>query len=226
MTQNANTNARAIRPLRRDAERNRLRILAAARTVLARRGLEASLDEVAREAGLGIGTVYRRFPGRQALFDALIAEVLGTIDGIIAEARARPRAWEGLAYFLVEMLRSQAADKSLRDVMLAGAVHGRPRDGGLREKIRATLCDLVQGAQQAGDVRPDLAPTDIAVLQVAVLGIIEFVGPVAPDVWRRYLALILESLRGRPSRAALHPPALTEADLETCVAAWRYGATR
>src|ERR1700761_6992724 len=105
--QGYSTAAAKRRPLRRDAERNRLLILGAARTVFAQRGLEASLDEVAREAGLGVGTVYRRFPNREALIDALFADGINTIARVVEESLATPRAWDGLRHFMASMLELQ-----------------------------------------------------------------------------------------------------------------------
>jgi len=103
----------SARPLRRDAERNRQLILSAARTLFAQRGLDASLDDVAHEAGLGVGTVYRRFPNREALIDALFDDGLEAITEIVQTAQAAPRAWDGLRHFMASMLELQAADRAM-----------------------------------------------------------------------------------------------------------------
>ena len=217
--------AEKARPLRRDAERNRLAILSAARTVFAQRGLEASLDEIAKEAGLGVGTVYRRFPNRDALIDALFTDMLCGVDQIIDEASVMPRGWDGLTHFMESMLQIQATDKALRDVVLARKIHENPDEDVFRERIQEALYDIVERAQQDGDLRTDVAATDIGVLAIAAVGIVEFTGSVAPDVWRRFLAIILDGLRARPAGATspLEQPALDDDQIDTCMTGWKYG---
>jgi AcrR family transcriptional regulator len=215
------------RPLRRDAERNRLLILSAARTVFAQRGLEASLDEVAREAGLGVGTVYRRFPNRDALIDALFADGINTITRVVEESLAMPRAWDGLRHFMASMLQLQCGDKGLRDVMLSHRGPD-PAEDLLRDRIKPPLYDLVRRAQREGDLRADLSATDIGVLEVAALGAAELTAGARPDVWSRYLTIIMDGMRARPDDAAcgntpLEAPPLDDDQLDECMAGWKYG---
>lgn len=218
------------RPLRRDAERNRRLILEAAKAVFARRGLDASLDEVAKEAGLGVGTVYRRFPNRDALIDALYDDLVARVRRITEESATRPRAWDGLVHFVTAMLESQARDKSLRDVMIArhqdlDACAHQPEQA-IPEMVRPLLHDLVTRAHHDGDLRPDVTPTDIAVLLVAAVGIVEFTAPVAPDSWRRQLSVILDGLRTRPDGRAtvLAAAPLDDEQIEVCMEGWKYGS--
>jgi len=171
------------RPLRRDAERNRLHILRAARVVFAQRGLEATLDEVAREAGLGVGTVYRRFPNREALIEALFDDGMDEIVRVVEEAEAEPRAWDGLRHFMTSVLKMQAADRGLRDVMFSQR-SPNPEHDVLRDQLKPPLERLVRRAQQEGDLRADLTATDVGVLEVAVLGAAEFAAPGAPGAGR------------------------------------------
>src|ERR1700694_3164569 len=98
------------RPLRRDAARNRLRILQAAREVFADRGLDASLDQIAAHAGVGVGTVYRRFPDKDALIDALFEERIGEIAAAAQRALSAPDPWEGLIGFLQQGKALRARD--------------------------------------------------------------------------------------------------------------------
>ncbi|HEU5333556.1 MAG TPA: TetR/AcrR family transcriptional regulator [Actinocrinis sp.] len=217
------------RPLRRDAERNRRLILGAAKTVFAQRGLDVSLDEVAKEAGLGVGTVYRRFPHRDALIDALFDDMVASIKLIADQALTAPRAWDGLAYFMTAMLETQAGDKGLRDAMIAQQNHldkrGERKGRALRETVRPMLYTLVARAQQEGDLRADVVPTDIAVLLVTAVCMLEFTAPVAPDTWRRHLSVILDGLRARPAggNAPLTEPPLGDEQVEACMAGWKYG---
>ena len=212
------------RPLRRDAERNRLLILSAARTVFAQRGLDASLDEIAKEAGLGVGTVYRRFPNREALIEALLTDMLGGIERILEEAQAMPRAWDGLTHFMASLLESQASDKALRDVLLARKIHERLHEEVFRDRIEQALQDLVSRAQQQGDLRPDVAATDIGVLEIAAVGIVELTASASPEIWRRYLSIILDGLRARPAgNTPLEQPSLDEREMDACMTGWKYG---
>jgi AcrR family transcriptional regulator len=214
------------RPLRRDAERNRLLILSSARTVFAQRGLEASLDEVAREAGLGVGTVYRRFPNRDALIDALFADGIDAVTRVVDESLAMPRGWDGVRHFMTEMMQIQSRDKGLRDVMLSSR-GPNPMDDVLRHRITQALYDLVRRAQQDGDLRGDLNPTDVAILGFAALGAAEFTASVQPEVSTRYLSLILDGMRARPDgdrgNTPLAQPALDDDQLEECMVGWKYG---
>ncbi|GAA1964619.1 TetR/AcrR family transcriptional regulator [Catenulispora subtropica] len=217
------------RPLRRDAERNRRLILGAAKSVFARRGLEASLDEVAKEAGLGVGTVYRRFPNRDALIDALFDDMVASIKLIAEHASAEPRAWDGLVYFMTAMLETQGHDKGLRDVMIAREQDlitcGPEKGSTVREMVQPMLYDLVHRAQREGDLRPDVAPTDIGVLLIASVGVVEFTAPLSSTAWRRHLAVVLDGLRSRPDGASapLVEPALDDDEMDACMAGWKYG---
>jgi AcrR family transcriptional regulator len=218
------------RPLRRDAERNRQLILRAARAVFAQRGLEATLDEVAREAGLGVGTVYRRFPNREALIDALFEDGIQELVHIVEEAEAEPRAWDGLRHFMTSLLEMQAADRGLRDVMLSRR-SASPEDDVLRAHLKPPLESLVRRAQREGDLREDLTATDVGVLEVAVLGAAEFTAPAAPGAWRRFLAIVLDGMRAggdkqgtRTEHAPLPAPPLDDDQIDACMVGWKYGS--
>jgi AcrR family transcriptional regulator len=217
--------AEKARPLRRDAERNRLLILSAARTVFAQRGLEASLDEIAKEAGLGVGTVYRRFPNREALVDALLTDMIAGIERILDEAMAMPRAWDGLTHFMRSLLESQAEDKALRDVLLARKLHEQMEEDLFHERIQGAINGLVARAQHEGDLRPDATATDIGVLEIAAVGIVELTASVGPEIWRRYLSIILDGLRARPTGTTpLDQPPLDEDQMNLCMTGWKYGS--
>jgi AcrR family transcriptional regulator len=232
----------AGRPLRKDAERNRRLILGAAKTVFAQRGLDASLDDVAKEAGLGVGTVYRRFPNRDALIDAMYDDMVRSIIRIVDECVALPRAWDGIVHFMTQMLESQGRDKGLRDVMLSRQEHlfaecGRPggaHEDVIRERLEPALYDLVARAQQDGDLREDVTATDFGVLLVAAVCTVEFTAPAAPDAWRRHLAITLDGLRARPGAGApsstptvpntqFTEPPLDAEQIDVCMIGWKYG---
>lgn len=219
-------------PLRRDAERNRRAILGAAKTVFAQRGLGASMEDVAQEAGLGVGTVYRRFPNRDALIDALFDDLAAEIEGILDESDSLPRAWDGLVHFLTAMLESQGRDKALRDTLLARQAHaddcGHPKEDAVRDRVKETLEDLVSRAQAAGDLRRDVVPTDIGVLLISGVGVVDFTAPADPDVWRRYVTVLLDGLRARPAHGntVLAVAPLDEEQIEGCMTGWKYGTRK
>src|SRR6516225_10472446 len=107
----------AVRPLRRDAERNRQRILKAAAEVFNERGLDVSLDEIARHAGVGVGTVYRRFRTKEELIEALFLDRLDSVAAIADEADANPDAWCGLVSFMERMAEIMEGDLGLRQML-------------------------------------------------------------------------------------------------------------
>ncbi|GEL21654.1 TetR family transcriptional regulator [Pseudonocardia sulfidoxydans NBRC 16205] len=202
------------KPLRADAERNRQRVLAAAREVFARRGLEAGLDEIARHAGVGTGTVYRRFPDKISLVTALFEERLDQVVATVEQAVAHPDPWEGLCSALESLIAMQIEDRGLKDVIF-GAVGDHES---FRER-RAELLPLVQQgvcrAVEAGVLRPDFALTDFAPLQVMLTQVAAFTEAADPQVWRRYLRIVLDGLcTRRDAPSPLGHPALDLLQLE------------
>jgi AcrR family transcriptional regulator len=212
------------RPLRKDAERNRRRILKAAADVFTERGLEATLDDVAHHAGVGVGTVYRRFPDKAALADALFEERIDMMAGLATEAYAAADPWDGLVGFLTSAAEMLSTDKGLRQILMF-APHGHHRVGYARDRMRPAVGKLLERAQAAGQVRPDLGPTDIPVIEFMIGATAEYAREVRPDLWRRYLALILDALR--PARTAHTPlpvPELSVDELTTAMRGNRLGA--
>jgi AcrR family transcriptional regulator len=181
-------------PLRRDAERNRQRILAAAAEVFTERGLAATLDDVARHAGVGVGTVYRRFPDKASLADALFCERVDALAQMAERAEAQPDAWAALVWFLEHSAQMLASDRGLRQ-MLMFAAQGHDHVTYARDRMRPVVGRLVQRAQADGEVRADLAPTDIPILEFMLGAVAEYARQVRPTIWRRYLALMLDALR-------------------------------
>ncbi len=210
---------RGERPLRRDAERNRQRILRAAAEVFTQRGLDATLDDVARQAGVGVGTVYRRFPDKESLVEELFR---GRIDAMVAvaeDACAAPDPWQALVSYLEYAASSLASDLGLRQLMMF-ATYGRDRVAYAREQMRPVVTKLVERAQEAGTLRPDLSATDVPMIAFMLASAAEYAGQVQPDIWRRYLALIIDALR--PSRngvSELPVPALTPQEMEQSIRA-------
>jgi AcrR family transcriptional regulator len=193
------------RPLRRDAERNRLRILKAAREVFADRGLDASLDQIAAHAGVGVGTVYRRFPDKDALIDALFEERIGEIAAAGHHALAASDPWDGLTAFLYDANALLARDRGLKQALLARGAHKTER---AREEIVPIATQLVTRARQAGSLRADLDPLDLPLIDLMVSAVAEMSREVSPDLWKRALTIIIDGLastRHTPTPLPGHP---------------------
>jgi AcrR family transcriptional regulator len=180
--------------LRKDAELNRRRIIAAAREVFRDRGVGATLNDVARHAGVGVGTVYRRFSDKEELVDALFEDMIETVDTYTRAALAEPDAWVGLTVGLEKVCEVQALDRGLREVML-GTGRGPQRQAQMRERVAPLLGQLVARAKDQGGLRPDIVPPDFPILQLMLGAVTEHIGQ--PELWRRYLAVLIDGMRAR-----------------------------
>jgi AcrR family transcriptional regulator len=203
-----------VRPLRRDAERNRQRILEAASEVFTERGLGVSLDEIARHAGVGVGTVYRRFRTKEELVEALFVERVESIATLAEQAAEAPDPWSGLVRFMEQMAEILAGNLGLRQMlMLAG--YGRDMATYARRRNAPLVARLVERAQAAGQIRADLSVTDIPFLVFLLTEASQLARPVSPELWRRYLTLITDGMR--PQRDGVTPlpvPALEPEEME------------
>jgi AcrR family transcriptional regulator len=194
------------RPLRRDAERNRRRILDAARALVAEHGLAVSHDDIARAADVGVGTVYRRFPDKRELFDELLAEeVAALVDGA-ERAREAADPWTGLTAFVTGNLQRQVDVPGLRELMVGG--RGSDLAVRARRRMAVALVDLVDRAHAAGQLRAEVGVGDIAVAEMMVAEIIDRARGVEPQLWRRALAVVLDGLRdhGQDPLPGVAPP--------------------
>jgi AcrR family transcriptional regulator len=178
------------RPLRRDAAQNRAKILDAALVVFAHQGLEAGVEEIARVAGVGMGTLYRRFPTKQALIDELIG---GARRDLVALARSCAEQVDGtgLEQFLMLAGQLQAARIGcLRRIW----DHSDAELGAMRE-LRTIIRSLLVDAQACGRIRADASSTDISLILWSLRGVIETTRGIAPTIWRRHLELLIAGLR-------------------------------
>jgi len=185
----------ASRPLRADAARNRTRILHAARAAFAEAGLDVGVEEIARRAGVGKGTLYRRFPTKEALVLAIFEDRLDELDALAERAEGEPDTWEAFRRFLADAARMQASDQGFLDVVAQRT--GTVLTPDHRRRMLGILARPLQRAQAAGCVRPDLVASDVTLL----LRMIGATTRTAPDGgsmeahWPRYLALLLDGLR-------------------------------
>ena len=204
----------ATRPLRRDAERNRQRILAAAAEVFNERGLEVSLDEIARHAGVGVGTVYRRFRTKDELIEALFMDRLDMVAALGEEAFASPDPWSGLVSFMERMAEIMAGNLGLRQMLMLGT-YGRDLVAVARQRNAPLIERLVERAQAAGQLRADIRQTDIIFIVFVLIEATQLSHAEDPGIWRRYLTLILDGMRpGREGVTPLPVPAMLPEEME------------
>ncbi|MGW6306255.1 TetR/AcrR family transcriptional regulator [Streptomyces niveus] len=201
------------RPLRRDAALNRERILHAAREIFGQQGLGVTLDDVARHAGVGVGTLYRRFPTKESLIRALFQEDLRIRQESAENALAHPDPWQGLVDFLTEMTADLAENRGLHEVLMLGEHTSEPIEtarGGMLPFLEA----LIHRAQESGDLRPEVTASDIPVIQHMLYAAAQFTRGRQPEIWRRYLDVLLNGLRRRPDNPPLTTPSLSDETVE------------
>lgn len=198
------------RPLRRDARENRQRLLDAAAAVFAERGLEAGVEEIAHVAGVGIGTLYRRFPTKDALICALVHDVMTTILELARASTGCPDG-AGLENFLAAASAYQAAHTGvLPRLWKAGSEHHAV------DEIRRLIDALLADAKQHGRIRADLTSTDLTIVMWSIRGVIETTRGIAPDAWRRHLDILIAGLRPA-AEPLLHPP-LSQQEVDQVIA--------
>lgn len=196
------------RPLRADAERNRLRIIAAARELFAQRGLEVSLDEVADAAEVGVGTVYRRFANRDELIAAVLVEHLRSVVATSAEIVDADDPWAAVVDLMMWLVETMAADRGMAAIMVR-VDHSHPDIEAAKRQMLDVIERMFRRAHTAGVIRPDLAATDFVALLTMLLPVVEATRSVAPGAWRRYLDLMLDAIRPGPGRSPLGAPPIT-----------------
>jgi AcrR family transcriptional regulator len=177
---------------RADAIRNREKVLAAARAAFAEHGSDAQMEDVARRAGVGVGTVYRHFATKQALAEALVEERFATIVANAQQLLEDPDPWRAIERSFEFCATTQERDRSVADVL--ATVAGRGATGPpehLRDELNAITERMLARARAAGAIRPDLTADDMPALYCALASVV--MAGVAD--WRRYLELMLAGLR-------------------------------
>jgi AcrR family transcriptional regulator len=206
------TNVATSRPLRKDAARNRALLLSAGREVFAERGLEASLDDVAHRAGLGVGTAYRHFPNKHELARAIFAQAVEDIVDLAHRCAAAEDPWQGIVAFLEGAAAAQTKDRGLREVL--SGVHDPEDLDEINARLAGPLGELVTRAKAAGALRACVEATDLGLIVLMLCTVTDVAGDIAPQLWRRYLALLLDGLRSGPDIAE---PAISVAQLRTAM---------
>jgi len=196
----------APRRLRVDAERNRVALLTAAREVFAEQGLEAPLEEIALRAGVGIATLYRRFPTRGQLVAAALVDKIAQYAEAAEQALAIPDPWAGFASFVERICELQADDRGLSD-LLSMTLPTDDRIEQLRKIANQRVARLVARAKATGRLRQEFVAEDLLVLLVANASVVHVTRQDAPEAWRRFVGLMLDAFgQTRESSALPAPP--------------------
>jgi AcrR family transcriptional regulator len=194
------------RQLRRDAAENRELLLDAAAKVFATQGLGAGVEEIARVAGVGIGTLYRRFPTKDALIAELVQDVLERMSTLAQAASDIPDGG-GLEHFLETSSAYQAEHRGCLPRLWNTAP-----DNDALVQVRATIASLLADAKRHGRVRDEVTATDLTMVMWSIRGVIETTRGEAPEAWRRLLAILIAGLR--PAAEPLQPKPMTRAQID------------
>lgn len=192
--------------LRADAERNRCALIAAAEDVFADDGLAAPLEQIARQAGVGSATLYRRFPDRSALVCAVFANRMRDYADAAERALEQDDPWEGFAGFATYLCHLQATDRGLSELLTTTLFDaGEPLR---RQRSRALACvtELIQRGRAQRRLRDDMTSEDLVLMLMANAGLVRRTAAHAPDAWRRHLAFVLDGLRAADASPAPPPP--------------------
>jgi AcrR family transcriptional regulator len=185
------------RPRRADALRNRRALLDAARTVFQRDGLAAQMDHIANCAGLGVGTLYRHFPTKEALIEVLIQERLDRLMASVRAAAQADRPWDGVTELVWQLATFEAEDRGMVDILAGYDARSADSDASMAA-LMGSLGSVVARAQADGAMRQDVSAQDVL---VAVCGIGKMMRPGDDDTerWRRLVSIILDGLRATGS---------------------------
>jgi AcrR family transcriptional regulator len=187
--------------VRADAVRNRERVLSAAREAFARDGLDVPIDEIARVAGVGAGTVHRHFPTKETLYAAVLAD---RVTVLVEIARSYTDG-QGIYRFLDQFVEHGAGNRALAEALIRGGVDVEAELGAQSEALTRAVAELLRVAQHAGTARTDITPDDV----LALLGAIHLAGARAArdrSASGRMLAVLRDGLRPQPS-VTRSPPA-------------------
>ncbi|MGW8970481.1 TetR/AcrR family transcriptional regulator [Streptomyces platensis] len=182
------------RPLRADARRNRERIMASAGELFARQGHEVQMEEIATHSGLGMGTLYRHFPNKQALLTAMVRERFRGMTDLAHDAEQLADPWQAFETILRTYLEAADGDAGFQLALMGSK---EPEGDGLEEqkaKFAEIIHRIIERAVAAGAVRSDLTVADFPLLTVGIMATMYFKPAGNPD-WRRHLQLVLDGVR-------------------------------
>jgi AcrR family transcriptional regulator len=192
--------------LRVDAERNRQRVVAAAREAFAELGLEVPMEEIARRAGVGVGTLYRRYPTRGDLIAAAFEAKMSAYAEAARDASADPDPWHGFCAFVERICAMQAGDRGFTTVLTMTFPTAKQFEAD-RDRAFADFSTLVERAKAAGGLRADFVAEDLPMFLMANAGVLIATADAAPDTWRRLVGYLLQACAAPAARPLPDPPA-------------------
>lgn len=201
----------AERSLRRDAQENRDRVLAAAREAYATEGISVSMAEIARRAEVGLATLLRRFPKREDLIAAVFGDTMRMYADSVRDALTEPDAWEGFVRYVTTVCAMQAENRGFGELLTMALPTAQELEADRTAAYR-DFGELIARAQEQGRLRPDFSPEDLVVLLMANAGVVAATADEVPDAWRRLVAYMIQAfavhdtdgMPGPPDRAALY----------------------
>ena len=200
----AGTRIEKKKGLRADAEQNRERIVKAAQALFAERGIDVTMEEIAREAGVGVATLYRRYPTRAELLAGAFEDKMWIFANGAQRALQDPDPWHGFCRFITSLCAMQSNDRGFNDVLTMTF----PKVTGFesaRNEAYVAFVELIERAQEVGALRSDFVPEDLIILLMANAGVVTAAGKAAPRSAPRLIAYLLEAFAA-PGRDALPPP--------------------
>ena len=181
----------------------------AARDMFAEQGLDVSTNEIARRAGVGVATLFRRFPSRDELIAAAFNEKMREYSAAADEALADPDPWHGFCVYIERLCRMQAEDRGFADVLTMTFPTAKAFE---EERNRAAdaLTELLERAKATGRLRSDFAHQDVPLILMANAGVVTATRDAAPDAWRRVLGYLVQSFAAEVAQPLPDPPTKTQ----------------
>jgi AcrR family transcriptional regulator len=191
--------------LRADAERNRQRVVDAAREAFAELGLEAPIEEIARRAGVGVGTLYRRYPTRADLIAAAFEAKMATYAEAAREALADPDPWHGFCAYVERICAMQAGDRGFTTVLTMTFPTATQFEAD-REQAFADFSTLIDRAKAAEKLRADFVAEDMPMFLMANAGVLTATADAAPETWRRLVGYLIQACAAPAAKPLPDPP--------------------
>ncbi|MEJ3742563.1 helix-turn-helix domain-containing protein [Actinomycetes bacterium KLBMP 9797] len=191
--------------LRKDAERNRQRIVATAREVFAEDGLEVPMEEIARRAGVGVGTLYRRYPTRGDLIAAAFEAKMSAYAEATRQALADPDPWHGFCGYVERVCAMQAGDRGFTTVLTMTFPTAKQFETE-RARALADFTTLVERAKATGKLRADFVAEDLPMFLMANAGVLTATADAAPGTWRRLVGYLTQACAAQAAQPLPKPP--------------------
>jgi AcrR family transcriptional regulator len=192
----------SVTSTRSDARRNRERLVAATRELFAKQGVDVSVEEITHHAGVGMGTLYRHFPTKGELVDAVLEDAFNEMLALAEQAAREEDAWAGFTGFLERALELRVQNRGVKD-LVASPEHGA-RHAEMRKHIRPLMRRMIERAQAQGTLRADFTLDDLSSVFWSVARVIEMTEDVSRTSWRRFLGFLLDGLRASAATPLPH----------------------